>query len=67
MSDSIIPFRPRSDSRMPATTEAWMEELERLESLLEMMQEHNVQSRDELERRIYEIEAALEAEDGPRT
>ena len=65
MSDSIIPFRPRSDSTQPETTEEWMNELERLESLLELMQEHNVQDRVELERRINEIEARLEAGDGP--
>lgn len=65
MSDPIIPFRPQSDSSQPETTEEWMTELERLESLLELMQEHNVETRTDLERRINEIEAALEAGDGP--
>jgi hypothetical protein len=65
MTDPIIPFRPHSDSSRPETTEEWMIELERLESLLELMQEHNVETRTDLERRINEIEAALEAGDGP--
>ncbi len=65
MSDPLIPFRPRSDSRQPETIEEWMVELDHLESLLELMQEHNVENRTELERRISEIEAALESDDGP--
>ena len=64
-SDSIIPFRPRTDSRQPQSIEERMEELERLESLLELMREHSVHERSELERRINTIEAALEHEDDP--
>lgn len=65
MSDPVIPFRPRSDSSQPETTAEWMVELEHLESLLEVMQEHNLETRTDLERRIREIEAALESGDRP--
>ncbi|HEV2127389.1 MAG TPA: hypothetical protein VGR22_02090 [Thermomicrobiales bacterium] len=63
MSDPIDAFRPRSDSKPPETTEEWMNELERLETMLEEMHEQGIEDRSELERRISEIEAALEAAD----
>jgi hypothetical protein len=44
-----------------------MEELEHLEELLELMHEHGVETRYDLERRIDELEAALEADEhGPK-
>ncbi|MDQ4043931.1 MAG: hypothetical protein M3173_00575 [Chloroflexota bacterium] len=67
MSDPIDPFRPQSDSKPPETTEEWMNELERLETMLEEMHEQGIEDRSELERRINEIEASLEAaEEEPR-
>jgi hypothetical protein len=65
MPDPGIPFRPQSDSSLPETTEEWMVELEHLESLRELMEEHNVETRTDLERRIREIEAALGSGDRP--
>ena len=45
-----------------------MQRLEHLEELLELMHEHGVETRLELERRIQELEAILEDEDphGPK-
>lgn len=67
MVDGIVPFRPRSGDDEPASREDRMAQLEHLEELLELMHEHGVESRTELERRISELEAALEADErGPK-
>ena len=63
MVDRIIPFRPRGDNDEPETHQARMERLEHLEELLELMHEHGVETRLELERRIQDLEAALAHED----
>lgn len=68
MVDRIVPFRPRRDRDDSQTWEARMEQLEHLEELLEEMHEHGIETRSDLERRIQELEAALDDEDphGPR-
>lgn len=66
MPDPIVPFRPKSDTKPPETSEEWLAELERLESLIEEMREQGIQVPGDLERRMNEIEAMLEANsDGP--
>ncbi len=66
MSDPIIPYRPKSDSKPPETSEEWLAELERLESLIEEMHEQGLKVPSDLERRMNEIEAMIEANnDGP--
>jgi hypothetical protein len=67
MIDGIVPFRPKPDNDESDSRDSRMEELEHLEELLELMHEHGVETRSELERRISELEAALEADErGPR-
>lgn len=68
MVDRIVPFRPRRDRDDSESHQARMEQLEHLEELLEEMHEHGIETRHELERRIQELEAALDDEDphGPR-
>ncbi len=68
MVDRIVPFRPRRDDDKPDSHETSMQRLEHLEELLELMHEHGVETRLELERRIQELEATLEDEDphGPK-
>ena len=68
MVDRIVPFRPRRDDDDASSHQARLEHLEHLEELLEMMHEHGVETRTDLERRIQELEAALENEDphGPK-
>ena len=68
MVDRIVPFRPRRDDDNSESHEARMQRLEHLEELLELMHEHGVETRLELERRIQELETALEDEDphGPK-
>ncbi len=68
MVDGIVPFRrKRDDARETPSYQQRLEALEHLEELLELMHEHGVETRLELERRIDELEAALEADpDGPR-
>jgi hypothetical protein len=66
MIDGIVPFRPKRESGDSQSRDERMEELEHLEELLELMHEHGVETRSDLERRIGELEAALEAEEhGP--
>jgi predicted nuclease with TOPRIM domain len=67
MVDGIVPFRPRREQHEPQSRDQRMEELEHLEELLELMHEHGVETRYDLERRIDELEAALEADEhGPK-
>jgi hypothetical protein len=68
MVDRIVPFRPRRDRDDSESHQDRMEQLEHLEELLELMHEHGVETRLELERRIQDLEAALDDEDphGPR-
>ena len=67
MVDGILPFRPRREHDESASRDNRMEELEHLEELLELMHEHGVETRLELERRIDQLEAKLEADErGPK-
>lgn len=62
MTGSIVPFRPKRRVADSSSLDDRLEELEELETLLEMLHEHRVESRAELEQRIEILEAALEAE-----
>jgi hypothetical protein len=67
MTDSIVPFRPKSDSTVPESLADVLEELEELESILEVMHEHGLESRGDVQKRIDELDAQIErSTDGPR-
>ncbi|HYH11116.1 MAG TPA: hypothetical protein VD789_02085 [Thermomicrobiales bacterium] len=66
MSDPIRQYRPESDSKAPQTSSEWHAELERLEAMVEQWREEGVEDISDVERRINEIRAMIDAKtDGP--
>ena len=66
MSDPMNNLRPESDSKAPQTSNEWLAELERLEALVEQTREQGYDDIADLERRINEIRARLDADtNGP--
>jgi len=63
MSDPIEHFRPESDSKAPETASEWLAELERLEALVEQWREEGIEDMTDVERRINEIRAMIDAQD----
>lgn len=66
MSDPLSNLRPDSDSKAPQTSSEWLAELERLEAMIEQWREDGFENISDLERRINEIRAMIDAQtDGP--